>query len=652
MRFFTFSAALLLLSSQAIAQTDNAASFGLRESGEMSLSPDGTQIANIQPTKGAGSALHIAAVDNGSFKAVLNSDGLENQLDWCEWSSNTRLVCSLSATRSDGDLLIGFNRLIAVNSDGTAIKHLGQRRSDRTIGLRQFDGRIIGWSVTGHGEVLMARSYIEEGSTGTRLANTSEGLGVDSIDTETLKSRKIETPRNGASDYIADAEGNVRIMSMVDVDGNGDLRGITRHLYRTPSDKVWRFFSEVRVGKDGFEPVSVDLKQNVAYAFGKHNGRSALFKVALDGTLASSLLLSNDKVDIGSTVTLGRKGRVIGAQFVTDKRQTILFDPEYLTLQKRLSKAIPGLPLIEFVGASQDENRLLLFAGSDQDPGRYFIFDKRAKTLNEISLARPSLEKTRLSKVTPVQYPAADGTMIPGYLTLPVDSDGRNIQAIVMPHGGPASRDEWGFDWWAQFYAAQGFAVLQPNFRGSSGYGDGWYVENGFKSWRTAIGDVNDAGRWLIKQGIANPSKLAIVGWSYGGYAALQSPALDPNLFKAIVAVAPVTDLRMMIDESEGFTNSVLVARFVGSGEHITSGSPLKQVSGITAPVLMFSGDRDSNVGVAQSRAMNAALIKAGKDSRLVIYKGLNHQLPDSNSRADMLRQSDAFLKKALGLVQ
>ena len=642
----------MLLSGQAIAQTDNAARFGLRESGAMSLSPDGTQIANIRPANGAGSALLIAAVENGSFKAVLHSDGIESQLDWCEWSSNTRLVCSLSAIRNDGVLLIGFSRLISVNSDGTLIKNLGKFLNARSLTIKQFDGSIIGWGAPERGEVLMARSYIEEASIGTRLANTNTGLGVDSVDTETLRSRKIETARDGVSDYIADADGNVRIMTILDTYNNGILRGITRYYYRMPSEKAWKLFSEVSADKEGLEPVSIDLKQNVAYAFGKHNRRSALFKVALDGTLASSLLLSNDKVDIESTVALGRKGRVIGAQFVTDKRQTILFDPEYLTLQKRLSKAIPGLPLIEFVGASQDENRLLLFAGSDQDPGRYFIFDKRAKTLNEISLARPALEKTRLSKVTPVQYPAADGTMIPGYLTLPVDSDGKNIQAIVMPHGGPSSRDEWGFDWWAQFYAAQGFAVLQPNFRGSSGYGDDWYEENGFKSWRTAIGDVNDAGRWLIKQGIANPSKLAIVGWSYGGYAALQSSALDPNLFKAIVAVAPVTDLRMMIEESNGFTNSALVARFVGSGEHITSGSPLKQVSGITAPVLLFSGDRDLNVDVAQSRAMNAALIKAGKESRLVIYKGLNHQLPDSNSRADMLRQSDAFLKKTLGLAQ
>ncbi|MEI9851159.1 MAG: alpha/beta fold hydrolase [Sphingomonas sp.] len=125
-----------------------------------------------------------------------------------------------------------------------------------------------------------------------------------------------------------------------------------------------------------------------------------------------------------------------------------------------------------------------------------------------------------------------------------------------MPHGGPGARDEWGFDWLAQFFAARGYAVLQPNFRGSAGYGEDWFLENGFKSWRTAIGDVNDGGRWLVGQGIAAPAKLAIVGWSYGGYAALQSAVLDPELFKAIVAIAPVTDLGALKEESRWFTTT------------------------------------------------------------------------------------------------
>ena len=216
---------------------------------------------------------------------------------------------------------------------------------------------------------------------------------------------------------------------------------------------------------------------------------------------------------------------------------------------------------------------------------------------------------------------------------------------MVLPHGGPSARDEWGFDWLAQFLAHHGFAVLQPNYRGSAGFGDAWLQQNGFKSWRTSIGDVTAAGRWSTAQGIANPDKLAIVGWSYGGYAALQAGVVEPGLFKALVAIAPVTDLDLVKQEASAYTNARLVEEEVGSGPHVTEGSPLQNVERIRVPVLMFHGDMDLNVGVQQSRKMDAKLRAAGKASELVIYEGLEHTLVDSNARALMLDQIAAFLK-------
>jgi dipeptidyl aminopeptidase/acylaminoacyl peptidase len=238
--------------------------------------------------------------------------------------------------------------------------------------------------------------------------------------------------------------------------------------------------------------------------------------------------------------------------------------------------------------------------------------------------------------------------MVPAYLTLPPGSTGKNLPAIVMPHGGPGARDEWGFDWLAQFYAARGYAVLQPNFRGSAGYGDGWFVENGFKSWKLAIGDVNDGGRWLIEQGIADPGKIAIVGWSYGGYAALQSAVLDPNLFKAIVAIAPVTDLPLLKSDASKYIDAGIVRDFIGSGPHVEEGSPARNAARITAPVLMFQGDLDLNVNINQPRSMERALRGAGKQVELRIFPGLDHQLVDGNVRAQMLDQSDLFLRSAM----
>jgi dipeptidyl aminopeptidase/acylaminoacyl peptidase len=169
-------------------------------------------------------------------------------------------------------------------------------------------------------------------------------------------------------------------------------------------------------------------------------------------------------------------------------------------------------------------------------------------------------------------------------------------------------------------YANRGYAVLQPNFRGSSGYGDAWFQKNGFQSWRTAIGDVTDGGRWLVSQGIADPKKLSIVGWSYGGYAALQSAVIAPDLFKAVVAIAPVTDLAQLRQDALKYSSGLIDRDFIGSGPHIREGSPALHASAIKAPVILFHGSLDSNVPIAQSRLMNDKLRDAGKKTEIVLY--------------------------------
>ncbi|MDB5703524.1 MAG: peptidase prolyl oligopeptidase active site domain protein [Sphingomonas bacterium] len=240
--------------------------------------------------------------------------------------------------------------------------------------------------------------------------------------------------------------------------------------------------------------------------------------------------------------------------------------------------------------------------------------------------------------------------MIPGYLTLPPGSDGKNLPAIVLPRGGPDARDEWQFDWLPQFFANRGYAVLQPNYRGSTGYGAAWFQQNGFKSWKTAIGDVDDGGRWLVKQGIAAQDKMAIVGWSYGGYAALQSAVLDPGLFKAVAAVAPVTDLQMLVDREIGYTDYKIVEAQIGKGPHVIEGSPARNAGRIKVPVILFHGDLDLNVAIEQSRTMASRLKAADGNVELVEYKGLDHQLDDDQVRTEMLDKIDTFLRTSMNL--
>jgi len=277
------------------------------------------------------------------------------------------------------------------------------------------------------------------------------------------------------------------------------------------------------------------------------------------------------------------------------------------------------------------------------------LFNKASKTLGEMIAVRPNLAGRSLATVKPISYPAADGTSIPAYLTLPPGKDAKNLPAVVLPHGGPTSRDEWGFDWLSQFLASRGYAVIQPEYRGSGGFGDAWLAQNGFKGWRTSIGDISAAARYLAGQGIADPKRTAIVGWSYGGYAALQSAATEPSLYKAVVAIAPVTDLALMKTEAQDFSNYKETAAFIGDGPHLVQGSPLRQVAAIQAPVLLIHGDRDVNVNFEQSQKMQQALQAAGKQSEFLSFGGLDHQLEDNEARASMLLKIGQLLDRTIG---
>jgi dipeptidyl aminopeptidase/acylaminoacyl peptidase len=647
--------ALLLTASAAQAASDAATRFGAREDvQQISLSPDGKHIAVIQPSAGAGSTLFTVTVADGTLVPVTHGTGFPDRLLGCYWASNTRLTCNVQMMVNDGTQYLGFDRILAVDLDGKNMKMLSARATDRALGSDQDGGTVIDWQTgTDDGAVLMTHNYIAENSTGTHLANTTGGLGVDWVNTTTLKHRVIEQARDGAIRYLTDGHGAVRIMAVRGTDSSGYDGNLIRYSFRAKDGRSWQLLGTETLNGSvsvGFTPVAVDRDKDVAYGFDVANGHTALFSVALDGSGKREPVLARDDVDVDALIRLGRSRRVVGASFVTDRRETAYFDPELKRLTQSLRKALPGTPLIDIVDASADESKLLIFAGGDIDPGRYYLYDKTSHHLDEVLPARPQLAETKLAVVKPMNYAAADGTQIPGYLTLPPGSDGKNLPTIVMPHGGPDSRDEWGFDWLAQFFANRGYAVLQPNFRGSTGYGQAWFNKNGFQSWQTAIGDVNDGGRWLIKQGIADPAHLAIVGWSYGGYAALQSAVLDANLFKAIVAVAPVTDLETLRQEHQGFTDFVQVDAQIGHGAYVRAGSPAQNAERFLAPVLMFHGDRDQNVGVGESRLMASRLKSAGKPVEYVEFHNLDHQLDDSAVRAGMLDKMDGFLRTALHL--
>lgn len=650
---FCLAGVALATASAAQQPQDAAALFGARPHIEqIDLSPDGQSVVYLTPGPGESTMVVVQQLGASEAQVVLRTDGDPERVGWCSFVADDRLVCRILLMERRGNFLIPYVRLLSMRSDGTDGKLLGERESFFDEYRRQFDGTIIDWMPGQNGVVLMSRAYVPEaGRMNTRLVRTTEGLGVDRVDVRTLRSTSLERPNPNAVQYMTDGSGNVRIMATQPMRGStGQVSARLDYYYRLGSSGNWQEFSHYdTLSREGMYPIAVDATQNAAYAIRRLHGRDALYRVKLDGTMATELVYANDQVDVDGVIFSDRGSRVIGVTFADESRRAVYFDQDYENLARALGRAIPNLPLIDFVESSHDRNRLLIHAGSDSDAGRYFVFDRTTRNLTEIALVRPQLENVRLANVRPITYPAEDGTSIPGYLTLPPGSDGRNLPAVVLPHGGPEARDEWGFDWLPQYLANQGYAVLQPNFRGSAGYGAAWLQQNGFRSWRTSIGDITAGARWLASQGVADPRRMAILGWSYGGYAALQSGVTEPGLFRAIVAIAPVTDLQEWKDERRWFSTGRNLREYVGDGPHIAEGSPARHASRIAAPVLLFHGDRDLNVLVGHSRRMHDALRDAGKQSELTVFPGLEHDLADGDARRRMLERIGAFLRANTG---
>ncbi|WP_260484298.1 alpha/beta hydrolase family protein [Sphingomicrobium flavum] len=646
----------LMASPSAAAQVmpldEAATNFGARQTyWAADISPSGNQLAILTAGEGTKTYVQVYDLESGENRVVLQGDGKEHEIDWCRFGSEAALICRMAGeSKLSSGLLVDWSRLAAISLDGSySPTMLGQRASRYDSQIRQFDGQILDW-LPKENAVLMAREYVpEQGKIGTRLSRTKSGLGVDRIDLSKVDRGQVESPEDAVSSYMTDGQGNVRIRRIPDIDSNGRLTNIVRFDYRRQGSNKWEDLLTFDSSANGFYPIAVDAKTNSVYGLEPLNGREALYRMSLDGSMTKTLVAKNDRVDIGGVVRLGRGLEIIGYGYSDERDHIVYFDPKYEKLQAALGKALPHAPIVDFRGASADGNILLLSASSDANPGELYVLNQTTKEMSPLMQLRPQFQGQPQSSVKPVTYKSRDGADIPAYVTMPKGHDGKPIGAIVMPHGGPSSRDYWGFDWLSQFFAARGYAVIQPNYRGSQGYGEDFQNGNGFQGWRTAVTDIEDAARYLIAEGIADADRIAIVGWSYGGYAALLGAAEAPDLYKAAVAIAPVTDLGQLVDDARGFSNEALVKEMIGRGDQQTAGSPLRRIGDIKAPVLLVHGDMDTNVRIRHSDKMADALKGAGKEVQYLRYEDLDHQLGSSSARMEMLKAADRLLSKTIG---
>lgn len=349
--------------------------------------------------------------------------------------------------------------------------------------------------------------------------------------------------------------------------------------------------------------------------------------------------------------------RMIGAAQATNNGPVYaLADPAadalWARVQQRFAGHSPNL-----VGWSNDLQKAVVYTGSDQDPGTYYAFDASTGSLMRIGAAYEGIRPDQVAPVRAVEYAAADGLMIHGYLTIPPGvEDPRGLPLVVLPHGGPASHDVRTFDYRAQAIASRGYAVLQPNFRGSTGRGDP-FMEAGYGEWgRKMQTDLSDGVRWLAEQGVIDPSRVCIVGGSYGGYAALAGVTVEQGVYRCAVSYAGISDLRRMVTDIARDTghhdNATLRywTRFMGADgagdRSLDQRSPSRLADRVNAPILLLHGRDDHVVPIVQSRVMADALRRADKPHEFIELAGEDHWLSRSATRQRMLDETIRFLER------
>jgi acetyl esterase/lipase len=616
------------------------------------LSPDGDKIVYIEALEGPANAVAVLDLKTKQTTEIIGSAGKPDSILWCEFASENWVVCQVHGDIPFRASIVGSSRLIAINLTTKKVRNLGvESNVEDAATIRQNDGYVIGYPTDGPASVVMARNYVmrkgQEGLMGSDAPPVA--LGVDRIALDTMKVTRIEAPSPLVEELLTEPNGRPRVETTSQYSGLGQMTGISTIRFRAAGSDNWMdlstFDSRTR---SGMAPLMVDAASNEVYLMRKKDGREALYRQKLEPNAQPVEVASNPYYDIDGVVRLARDGPVIGYAYTGDRPEVVYFDPSYKKLVDDLGKVLTDESMIELSASSRDGIKVLIHAASERDPGAYYVFNRETRNLDFALEDRDNLANVTLAPVRRVDVPTADGHSIPAYLTM---SQGRtpNGPAIVLPHGGPSARDALGFDWLAQFLAARGYAVIQPNYRGSAGYGDQFLGENAFKNWRTAIGDIGASADYLVKQGISDPARLAIVGWSYGGYAALQSAVTTPGKYKAVVAIAPVTDLSRLGRDDEDFVSADLTKDFLGKSQNLRDGSPLQHAKLIKAPVLLVHGDLDRNVRVWHSQRMEKALRSAGGSVELLEFKGLNHQLSNSDARTQMLTKVAELLDRTIG---
>jgi dipeptidyl aminopeptidase/acylaminoacyl peptidase len=475
-------------------------------------------------------------------------------------------------------------------------------------------------------------------------------------DVETGKSELLVQNPGNVDSYLADHHGVIRLETQTD--------GVNaKLLYRATAKDPFKTVLETNFRESvGPQFFTFDDKHLIATS---NIGRDKAALVELDPATGKEVkvLYENPEVDVEGALASQARKQITGAVFITDKRHYVFFDKAREALQNDLEAKLPGVE-VNVASTDRKEDRWLIRTSGDRGRGDYYL-DVESKvcrdcmpdTLTHIVSVAPWLKSDQLAEMQPIAYTARDGLAIHGYLTLPVGVEAKNLPLIVNPHGGPWARDDWGFDPEVQLLANRGYAVLQMNFRGSTGYGRKFW-EASFGQWgRTMQDDITDGVQEMIKRGVADPKRVGIYGGSYGGYATLAGVAFTPDLYAAAVDYVGVANMltfmktippywesgRKQMEEMIGYSDDE------AGTARMKAASPLYSADKIKTPLLIAQGAHDPRVNKAESDQMVAALRARGIDVPYMVKDNEGHGFHNEENRFAFYRAMEQFFGKYLG---
>jgi dipeptidyl aminopeptidase/acylaminoacyl peptidase len=455
-----------------------------------------------------------------------------------------------------------------------------------------------------------------------------------------------ENPGN-IQGWMTDHDGKLRV-AMAIVDGVN-----TQLLFRDNEEEEFRPILTTSF-KESMSPQFFTFDNKKLYATSNLN-RDKSAAVVFDPVTATEteMLYENDSYDV-SSISYSRKRKVItSASFTSWKRERNFFDETSKKLYERLESELKGYE-ISISASDKAEENFIIRTYSDRSLGSYYFFDLKKDKLTKIQEVSPWIDENQMAEIKPIQYRSRDGLIIHGYLTLPKGVEPKNLPVVINPHGGPWARDNWGFNPEVQFLANRGFAVLQMNFRGSTGYGKAFW-EASFKQWGlTMQNDITDGVYWLIEQGIADKDNIAIYGASYGGYATLQGMVVTPTLYAAGVDYVGVSNLFTFMQTIPPYWKPLLdmMYEMVGNPEtdkaQFEATSPAMNAHRIMAPLFVAQGAKDPRVNIAESDQIVEAMRKRGVEVEYMVKDNEGHGFRNEENRFDFYRAMEKFLAKHL----